>query len=312
MRKIITEQLYSMSDLVNDILKEREPRLAESPQWILDKKKNDVKKIHNILLPSLDLASFIEEYENHKRTPYNYEWKDFFKSLLEYDEKTPNESNSIRDDIRKKNHTIYNTDAYYKLDIFDYLVKAISKGKTPDIYLQKLQQTKICEQSLIKSNLLVIWYNINTILNATSDVTFFERNSRILTQIRIIFNDYINISADGTLNANVELSLPESVVQNTEMLINEMNKPCFKQNLVLSVLRADIETVVHLYSDKLIEEYETNGYSHIVRGLQKLHNQILEVLNSSYLPGVRLDFRPIELSDIASGEEIYWRNLVKI
>ena len=313
MKKKSTEQKYSMSDLVKDILKERNPRLAESPQWISDKKKNDVKKIHNILLPSLDLDSFIENYEDHKREPYNREWKHFFKCILDYDEKNSNESNLIRDDMRNKNHTIDNSLSTYKLEIFDNLLFAIAMGKTPEDYLKKLETTKLYRQGYVMWMFFILNKNIQNIISVADSYETYEQKADLINQITRLFNflDGLESSNNIKYSINRDLMIPQNTVQNPELLLKTlMNPDFFVGNIAITIIKSNLKFIMDSFYSYVCIKYKDSLPEEVVKEIKDLNKGVVGIIHDKSLPCTPYEPAGIDLKEVIENHGIDYRKLL--
>ena len=203
MKKADTKQSYSMSYFIKQIIYAAADQNIETGNWE-DKTKYLSKVIRKTILPSLDLAEFIKDYEGNKKNPYNREWEEFFQSLVKYDwlNGTTKEENPARGDIRSQNHTIDNSFSTYKLEIFSNLLFAIARGKNPEEYLKKLESTKLYKQGNMFTNWLYRTVEQNTALEIFNKLKnavmncgcFFDKcykNLEIVSIMNTLFDNYV-------------------------------------------------------------------------------------------------------------------------
>ena len=313
MKKVITEQTYSMSDLVRKIIKDEKEngQLKINETQFTDKTKNLVKKIHHVILPSLELSELITEYEDNKRTPYTIEWKPFFYCLLKYYflKGTTKETNPIRTQIIERDHNIENSLYDYKWEIYTCLIYAIAKGKTPDIFLSRLYQTKLHYQARIHSCENCITKNIDEIFSRINEINNFSATSSLLKNIILIFDSIIKISFNGIdeVPIKLEISFPKSFIKEPDLLLEEVNKLNISQRVSIQILQYKIqESLIKLFLK--INGEETLS-SKTLNSLIEINSKLIKAIKNSGIGCVITEFRTITPQEIISYTKEEWESL---
>lgn len=315
MKKIKTNTYYSMSDLVRKIIKDEKEngQLKINETQFTDKTKNLVKKIHHVILPSLELSELITEYEENKKTPYIIEWKPFFYSLLKYYflDGTTRETNSIRTQIIKKEHNVDNSLYNYKWEIYTRLIYAIAKGKTPETFLPKLFQTKLYYQARVHEYEDCIKRNIDNLFYRIKEINNFSATSSLLKDIIIIFDSIIKISFDGIdeVPINLEISFPKSLIKEPDLLLEEVNKLNISQRVSIQILQYKIqESLIKLFLK--INREETLS-SKTLNSLIEINSKLITAIKNSGIGSVITEFQITTPQEIISYTKEEWESFFK-
>lgn len=302
MKKADTKQSYSMSYFIKQIIYAAADQNIETGNWE-DKTKYLSKVIRKTILPSLDLAEFIKDYEGNKKNPYNREWEEFFQSLVKYDwlNGTTKEENPARGDIRSQNHTIDNSFSTYKLEIFSNLLFAIARGKNPEEYLKKLESTKLYKQGNIMCTFSIIYKNIQNIISVADSYETYEQKAKLINKITILFNflDGLKDSNDFNYSIRSDLKIPQNVIQNPELLLTTLEDPAyFLENIAISIIKDNLKFILDNYYSFICIKYKDSISEEIVKNIEGLNKSIVSIITDNALPCKAYELRRIELNEV--------------
>ena len=309
-----TESLYSMSYFLKKIIYAAEEQNIEIGNYE-DKTKYLSKVIRKIILPSLDLSDFITDYEGKKRSPYNYEWKEFFQSLIKYDwlKGTTKEDNPARDDIRSQNHTIDNSLSAYKLDIFSNLLFAIAKGKFPDVYLKKLESTKLYKQGYTMWTFFIINKNIQNIISVADSYETYEKKANLINQITTLFNFFDGLKESNNIKYSFkggDIMIRQNIVQNPNLLLATLKEPgFFLENIAISIIKSNLKFILDSYYSYICFKYIDSIPEEIEEEINDLNNKIISIIKNNSLPCKPYKPTSIDLNEVIENQGIDYRKL---
>lgn len=314
MKKVKTEQTYSMSEFIRKIIYAAEEQNIEIGNYE-DKTKYLSKVIRKTILPSLDLAEFISDYEGKKKNPYNHEWIDFYQSLINYDwlNGTTKEDNPARDDIRSQNHTIDNSLSPYKREIFSNLLFAIARGKTPEVYLKKLESTKLYKQGYTMWNFFIINKNIQNIISVADSYETYEKKANLINQITTLFNFMDGLKESNNIKHSVrsDLMIPQNIVQNPELLLITLKKTgFFLEDIAVSIIKSNLKFILDAYFSYICIKYKNSIPEEIEGEIKDLNKSVIRIIKNNSLPCKPYAPADIELSEVIRNQGIDYRKII--